>query len=75
MLKKVLKIATDFLNDKNTTIIKYAETDNYYLFEYEGDIDNCLIRVNKKTLIASYYIITQHFDELNKLVFKDIDAK
>lgn len=75
MLEKALKIANRFLNDNNTSIISYAETDEYYLFEYEGDIDNCMIKVNKKTLLGSYYVITQHFDELNKLTFKDIDVK
>jgi len=79
MLNKALIKAKEFLNDKSLRILRYAETKNYYLFEYgtqEGKavFDNTMIKVTKNN-IASYYIITEHFDELDKLEFKTIDAE
>lgn len=79
MINEALKKAKELLNDKSLRIIRYAETKDYYLFEYgtqdgKAVFDNTLIKVTKNN-IASYYIITEHFDELDKLDFKTIDAK
>lgn len=79
MINKALKKAKDFLNDDSLRILRYAETNEYYLFEYgtqdgKAIFDNTLIKVTKNN-IASYYIITEHLEELNKLEFKTIDAK
>lgn len=69
--------ANELLNDKSICILKYVETIDYYLFEYgtkdkKTVFDNCMIKVDKKSFEASYYTITAHLDEINKLKFTDI---
>ena len=76
MLNDIINIAKEFLNDNDLKILRYAETNQYYLFEYgtkDGKplFDNTLIKVDKETKRASNYIITEHLKEMDKLIFKD----
>jgi len=76
-IEKALNKAHELLNDKSLCILKYAETADYYLFEYGTKdrkplFDDCLIKVDRTNFVASYYKIVGHLDEINKLVFIDI---
>lgn len=80
MLNNMIDKAKEFLNDNNLYILTYAETNQYYLFSYgtkdrKPIFDNTMIKIDKKTSTASYYIITEHLKEMSNLKFKDIDAK
>lgn len=76
MLNNAINQAIKLLNDNTLCILSYAETGKYYLFVY-GDLDkkpifdNAMIKVDKETKIASYFIITEHLDEIDKLNFKE----
>jgi len=76
MLNEMITKAKELLNDNDLVILNYAETEDYYLFAYgtkdgKPTFDNTMIKVDKKTGNASYYIITSHLKEINKLRFKD----
>ena len=76
-MEKALNKAHDLLNDKSLCILKYAETTDYYLFEYGTKdkkplFDDCLIKVDKSNFVASYYNIVEHLKEVNNLVFIEI---
>ena len=77
MENKALKIAYDYLDNDNLNIMSYAETDKYFIFCYtyknKPVFDNCMVQVDKKTGHASDYIITEHFNELNNLIFKELN--
>ena len=80
MLDKMIIKAKELLNDNDLEILSYAETNQYYLFGYgtkdkKPIFDNTMIKIDKKTNKASYYIITEHLKEMSNLKFKDIDAK
>lgn len=79
MLNNAVESAKKLLNDKSLKILGYSETDNYYLFDYginnKPNFDNTLIKVDKKTNTASYYVITEHLNELTGLKYNKIDAK
>lgn len=76
-MEKALNKAHDLLNDKSLCILKYAETTDYYLFEYGTKdkkplFDDTLIKVDKTNFVASYYNIVEHLKEVNNLVFIEI---
>lgn len=80
MLNNALNKAKELLNDNSICILKYAENDEYYLFTYVSQnrkpiFDNTMIQVDKETNKASYYIITKHLEEIDKMKFKYIDTK
>ena len=77
MKEEALKIAYKFLNDKNLKITAYAENEEEFIFQYKHKnkvvFDNCMVKVDKKTNVASCYIITEHFNELEKMKLKDVE--
>lgn len=80
MLSDALNQAKELLNDNSLYILKYAENREFYLFEYGMQdqnpiFDNTMIKVVKKNNKASYYVITEHLKELDKMKFKQIDTK
>lgn len=80
MINNAIIKAKELLNDNELKILSYAETNDSYYFEYgtqnnESIFDNCLIKVDKKSNIASYYLISQHLEEINNLKFKKIDIE
>ncbi len=80
MLGNALNKAKELLNDNSLYILKYAETRECYLFEYSTQdqnpiFDNTMIKVVKKNNKASYYVISEHLKELDKMKFKHIDTK
>ena len=85
---RALKIANDFLGDKNLIITAFAESNLSFIFDYRYKtiknghvmykplIDNTMIEVDKSTGTATNYIITEHLKELSQLKFIKIqDAK
>lgn len=66
---EALKIAKQITNDE---FDKFAETDKSFYFIYKNVIDNTLIKVEKATKEAKHYVITEHFDELEKLTYKEL---
>lgn len=79
-LNKALKEAKELLSDNSLYILRYAESNEYYLFAYgmqngKPIFDNAMIKVDKENNIASYYIITEHLKEIDKMKFKNIDTK
>lgn len=77
MLEEAIKSVKEFLNDDSLIIDEFAETDDYYFFSYkfisgETDIDNTIIKYNKKTKIVSYYMVSINISEIKHLEFKKI---
>ena len=80
MFEDAIKAATKLLNDKSLKIVEYAETDDYYLFNYVNndnsiEFDNSMIKYDKNTKKASFYMISINLDEINNLKFKRIKNK
>ena len=76
--KDYLTLAQELLDDDSLCLLKYADTTDYVFFSYgtkDGKpiFDECLIRVNKHTLEASYYKYTCNLKEIEKLTFKNIN--
>ena len=75
MLEDAIKAAKKLLDDKSLKILEYAETDNYYLFPYVNndnsiEVDNAMIKYDKNTKKASFYMVSINLDEIKNLKFK-----
>ena len=80
MMNNALNKAKELINDNSLRILKYAENNECYLFEYgtqdgKSIFDNTMIIVDKKNNKASYFIISENLKELDKMKFKCIDTK